>query len=77
MDTAKGFPNIYGLGDIHMGTAKPLHKIEDLRMETAKFDDTTIRKNGGGLKLWEREIVENPEVKRKATVAQLCESVFS
>ncbi|KDQ17525.1 hypothetical protein BOTBODRAFT_105626 [Botryobasidium botryosum FD-172 SS1] len=35
-------------------------------METATF-----RTPGAGLKYWERELVDSPEVKRKATVAQL------
>lgn len=62
-------------------------EIPDIRMATAKGDfnsnkhdvhmqtinqASTVRK--GALKLWERELVEAPEVKRKATVAQLCKT---
>ena len=72
-------------GDIHMATAKghPLH--DDIRMATAKghplYDDvrmetargaTTLKQ--GGFQVWERELLESSEVKRKATVAQLCRS---
>lgn len=59
-------------------------EIPDIRMATAKGNfvtrhdpsnqpinqASTIKK--GALKIWERELVEAPEVKRKATVAQLC-----
>ena len=63
MNTAKG--TLQGLKDIHMATAK--HTLYgDVRMETA------FKK--GGLKSWERDIAESSEVKRKATVAQLCKS---
>ena len=56
--------------DVRMATAnmKGL-SIKDVHMETLK-PGTTIKR--GGLQLWEREIIESPEVKRKATVAQLC-----
>ncbi|KZS90293.1 AGC/NDR protein kinase [Sistotremastrum niveocremeum HHB9708] len=68
MDTARGFPQISGLPDVHMNTARGFPG--DLRMDTAKFD-VTMKGPGPGLKLWEKEILEKGEVKRKATVAQL------
>ena len=51
-----------------MATAnmKGLSINNDVHMKPA----TTIRR--GVLQLWERELVDSPEVKRKATVAQLC-----
>lgn len=74
MDTAK-------LGtldhDIRMDTAKfPPGMVPDVKMETARglpaaTLESTVKKFSA-LKLWEREALESPEVKRKATVAQLC-----
>lgn len=43
--------------------------LNDIRMDTARVGGTTAK---GGLKFWELELVDSPEVKRKATVAQLC-----
>ncbi|KAF7310385.1 hypothetical protein HMN09_00580500 [Mycena chlorophos] len=63
MDTVA---SVGGLPDIRMATAKAFPS--DILMETAK-EKTTMK--AGGLKLWEREVLDNPEVKRKATVAQL------
>jgi cell cycle protein kinase DBF2 len=57
-------------GDIHMQTAKGWGP-DDVRMETAKGPTSGSR--APPLKLWERELLESSEVKRKATVAQLCE----
>jgi cell cycle protein kinase DBF2 len=65
MNTARS--SMYGSQDIYMATAKS--SLFDVRMDTAK-SDSTIKK--AGLKAWEREIVDSPEVIRKATVAQLC-----
>ncbi|TFY63480.1 hypothetical protein EVJ58_g3243 [Rhodofomes roseus] len=48
-----------------MATAKGLEP--DIRMETAKAGATVKQ----GFQLWERELIESPEVRRKATVAQL------
>jgi cell cycle protein kinase DBF2 len=45
--------------------------LNDVRMETARGGGMTVK---AGLKLWELELIESPEVKRKATVAQLCEA---
>ena len=72
MDTAKGLTSMQSLGDIRMGTAKghPLH--DDIRMDTAR-GATTIKQSG--FQVWERELLESSEVKRKATVAQLCKSI--
>ncbi|KAL4065760.1 kinase-like domain-containing protein [Scleroderma yunnanense] len=68
MDTARGIT--MGLRDIHMGTARGDHPHwhDDISMDTTK-NATTMKQ--GGLKLWERELLESSEVKRKATVAQL------
>lgn len=64
-------------------------EIPDIRMATAKgnfvprYDTNNQSKNQtatikkGVLKLWERELVEAPEVKRKATVAQLCRCIVT
>jgi cell cycle protein kinase DBF2 len=70
MDTAKGIT--LGLRDIHMGTAKPGGGAwsDDISMDTAR-NATTVK--AGGFQLWERELLQSAEVKRKATVAQLCE----
>lgn len=67
MDTAKGLTTY---ADIRMGTAKALSSADDIRMDTAK-GATTLKQ--GGFQLWERELLDSPEIKRKATVAQLCE----
>ncbi|KAL5535052.1 DBF2 [Sanghuangporus sanghuang] len=58
------------LPDVRMATAnmKGLSITNDVHMETVK-SGTTIKR--GVLQLWERELLESPEVKRKATVAQL------
>lgn len=69
MNTAKGMT--VGLPDIHMATAKGFTVDKDIRMETAKAG-TTVK--GTAFKMWEKELLESPEVRRKATVAQLCES---
>lgn len=74
MDTAKGFPPGLGGGyvDVHMGTAKGMTMggMNDVTMETAR-GGTTL-KQGGVQRIWERELLESAEVKRKSTVAQLC-----
>lgn len=66
MDTARG--TIGGLPDIHMDTAKGYTIANDISMDTAR-GNTTLKV--GPLKAWERELVENPEIRRKSTVAQL------
>ncbi|KAG2034348.1 AGC/NDR protein kinase [Suillus americanus] len=68
MDTAKGIT--MGLRDIHMSTAKPGGGAwsDDISMDTAR-NATTVK--AGGFQLWERELLQSAEVKRKATVAQL------
>lgn len=73
MNTAKGAT--MSSPDIRMATAKngmTLHP--DVRMDTARVGDTTVRHHQ--FKPWEKELLENPEVRRKSTVAQLCESLF-
>jgi cell cycle protein kinase DBF2 len=67
MNTARG---IDGLPDIHMQTAKGLAYDSDVYMQTARgAPDQTVGKSAKAL--WEREILDSNEVKRKATVAQL------
>lgn len=59
-----------GLPDTRMGTARnALLDDEDIHMGTARAGGTA---RGGTFQLWERELLESNEVKRKATVAQLC-----
>jgi len=70
METAKGLPSLHSYGDVHMATAKGLDTQttdSDVHMETARGP-----KQGAGFQLWEKELLESPEIKRKATVAQLC-----
>ena len=55
-----------GLRDQRMYTHKGAPALEDVRMMTSRPVE-------GGLKQWERDLVDSQEVKRKATVAQLCE----
>lgn len=79
---ARGSPSLE-TDDVHMQTYKggPLATYSrDVRLQTpAKgySDDVRMMTSRagpeGGLKPWERELVESAEVKRKATVAQLCE----
>lgn len=68
--------------DIHMETVKGgfevnsdllsrLREDSDIHMQTVK----TVLPTKAAIKPWERELLESPEVKRKATVAQLCKSV--
>lgn len=73
MQTAKGLSG-GGIPDIHMQTAKGLTLANDINMQTARGTSTL---KGGALKLWERELIESPEVRRKATVAQLCASAHT
>jgi len=54
--------------DVRMDTAKGM-TMGDVRMETAR---ATTYKKGAALQLWEKELLDSSEVKRKATVAQLC-----
>ena len=72
MDTARG--TIGGLPDIRMDTAKGYTIANDISMDTTRGNNTTLKV--GPLKAWERELVDNPEVKRKATVAQLCACLY-
>ena len=71
MDTAKGLTSMQNFGDVRMATAKGHLLQDDIRMETAR-GATTLKQ--GGFQVWERELLESSEVKRKATVAQLCKS---
>ena len=68
MNTAKGLT--MAVPDIRMATAKGMTVDKDIRMETAKAG-TTLKQ--GAFKMWEKELLDSPEVRRKATVAQLCE----
>lgn len=47
--------------------------IPDIHMETVRGGTTVRRGHGGELKYTDRLLLESGEVKRKATVAQLCE----
>lgn len=71
MNTAKNMT--LGIPDIRMATAKGSAvsgvNSSDIHMDTAK-PGTTIKQ--GPLQLWEKELLDSAEVKRKATVAQLC-----
>ena len=72
MSTAKGVT--ISSPDIRMATAKNGMTLQnDVRMETSRVGDTTVRNNQ--FKPWEKELLENPEIRRKGTVAQLCESL--
>jgi cell cycle protein kinase DBF2 len=70
MDTARGLTSV-GMPDVHMNTARGYtFGHDDVRMDTARG---TLKP--GGFKMWEMELLESPEVRRKGTVAQLCECV--
>ena len=69
MDTVKGLTPVQSYGDIRMATAKGHGFNDDIRMETAR-GSATVKKTR--FQVWERELLESSEVKRKATVAQLC-----
>ncbi|RDX51577.1 kinase-like protein [Lentinus brumalis] len=66
MNTAKGLT--MSVPDIRMATAKGMTMDKDIRMDTAK-PGTTLKQTG--FKMWEKELIDSPEVRRKATVAQL------
>ncbi|KAF8639397.1 hypothetical protein AX17_001522 [Amanita inopinata Kibby_2008] len=68
MDTAK--PNLppRQYADVTMATAKGYTLTNDITMETARMNATTVRR---GFQVGERQLLESPEVRRKATVAQL------
>lgn len=68
MNTQKGYTA--SSPDIHMATAKGMTLANDITMQTARVD-TTLKQ--GRFKMWEQELLDSPEVRRKATVAQLCE----
>jgi cell cycle protein kinase DBF2 len=68
MDTISG--STVGIPDIRMATGKGYTTNEDARMETAR-GGTTLKHEK--LQSWQKELLESSEVKRKATVAQLCE----
>jgi serine/threonine protein kinase len=64
-----------GYNDIRMNTAKSsLDQNNDIYMETAR--GATTVKQGVVFQPWEKERLDGAEVKRKATVAQLCVSLF-
>ena len=60
--------------DIHMATAKGGFTIPRNDIHMATYQPTVAPPRKPILKLWERELVDAPEVRRKATVAQLCMS---
>jgi hypothetical protein len=55
--------------DVHMATANGLTLKADITMNTAR-GGTTLKQ--GGLQMWEKQLLGSYEVRRKATVAQLC-----
>jgi hypothetical protein len=57
-------PAVDGLPDVRMATLS-----SDIIMGTAR-SSTTVK--NGKFQLWERELLESSEVRRKSTVAQLC-----
>ncbi|KZP08261.1 hypothetical protein FIBSPDRAFT_964951 [Athelia psychrophila] len=65
MDTAKGLTA--GMQDVSMATARSPWN-DDIQMQTARAG-TTMK--AGGFQMWERELLESPEIRRKSTVAQL------
>lgn len=67
MDTAKDLTKRMKDMDIRMETARGFPG-DDVHMETARAAPTA---KAPGFKLWERELLNSPEVKRKSTVAQL------
>ncbi|KAJ8488800.1 hypothetical protein ONZ45_g13822 [Pleurotus djamor] len=71
MDTAKGLTQMGGFPDVRMATAKGMmtYGPGDVTMDTARGG--TTMKNGAAFQLWERELLDSPEIRRKATVAQL------
>ncbi|KAH9075627.1 AGC/NDR protein kinase [Lactarius deliciosus] len=67
MDTAKS--SAVGLPDVRMPLATARGTLSnDINMNTAR-SGTTLK--NGNLQLWERELLESSEVRRKSTVAQL------
>ena len=54
--------------------ALPPRMMEDVHMKTQRNETRAER---GVLQPWERELLESAEVRRKATVAQICESKLS
>jgi cell cycle protein kinase DBF2 len=69
MDTAKGLRPVGSYADVHMATAKGLTFTDDITMDTVR-GGTTLKQ--GGLQMSEKQLLESSEVRRKATVAQLC-----
>ena len=59
----------------HRGHALASRASEDVHMKTQKME-TRMPEKERGLQLWEREMLEKPDVRRKATVAQICELLF-
>ncbi|KAF8266627.1 hypothetical protein EI94DRAFT_1802824 [Lactarius quietus] len=73
MDTAKS--SAVGLPDVRMPLATARGTLSnDINMDTAR-SGTTLK--NGNLQLWERELLESSEVRRKSTVAQLCTSRYT
>ena len=53
------------------GVQRSGYGSEDVHMKTAKMDTKLDKPRG--LELWEREMLQKTEVRRKTTVAQICE----
>lgn len=73
MDTAKGVPNYH---DVCMNTSKSPFN-DDIYMETARGTASTTVKQGPVFQAREKELIDSAEVKRKATVAQLCKFIHA
>lgn len=57
--------------DVRMAAANGLTLSADTIMDTAR-GGLTLKQ--GGLQMWEKQLIESSEVRRKATVAQLCKT---
>jgi len=68
MDTTKGLRPMGSFTDVHMATTKGFTFADDITMDTVRGGATLKQ---GGLQV-EKRLLESSEVRRKATVAQLC-----
>jgi cell cycle protein kinase DBF2 len=77
-DQATAKSSAVGLPDVRMPLATARlgggTLSNDIIMDTSR-SGTTLK--NGNLQLWERELLESSEVRRKSTVAQLCTSRYT
>ncbi|ODN78088.1 AGC/NDR/NDR-UNCLASSIFIED protein kinase [Cryptococcus wingfieldii CBS 7118] len=59
----------YAPTNAYAGQRGGAYQADDVQMKTARHD--TRHEKERGLQLWERELLETPDVRRKATVAQI------